>query len=297
MKKRLAVIWVKRDARLADNACFAEADKLGLEVLPFFCFEPSVLAATDTSDMHIHAQWQALKGLRQALRKIKADIVIAHGEIIGKLTKLHDQVPFSHLFAHEEIGNNITFQRDKAVAKWWSRDKNGNMNDSLVNYRGENTATDTEVKTDQASENSRTANLGYELLKKSYIAVYEISNLRTMTEVYDAMDAARKKTAEKTKKPFTPVERKEEGWYIDYNMYVLKLDWTDSLQQMFWNDFWVDSNTKDKRSERIKNFDKNIFPLEFVTTVSGLVISTQSNNPDDYGPLKGKRLSMEELLV
>lgn len=118
MKKRLAVIWVKRDARLADNACFAEADKLGLEVLPFFCFEPSVLAATDTSDMHIHAQWQALKGLRQALRKIKADIVIAHGEIIGKLTKLHDQVPFSHLFAHEEIGNNITFQRDKAVAKW-----------------------------------------------------------------------------------------------------------------------------------------------------------------------------------
>lgn len=118
MTKPTAVIWVKRDARLTDNPCLVEADRLGLDALPFFCFEPSVLAANDSSDMHVQAQWQALKGLRQLLRQIGSDIVIAHGEVVEKLSKLYERIPFTHLFAHEEIGNDITFKRDRAVAKW-----------------------------------------------------------------------------------------------------------------------------------------------------------------------------------
>lgn len=118
MTKPTAVIWVKRDARLTDNPCLVEADRLGLDALPFFCFEPSVLVANDSSDMHVQAQWQALKGLRQLLRQIGSDIVIAHGEVVEKLSKLYERIPFTHLFAHEEIGNDITFKRDRAVAKW-----------------------------------------------------------------------------------------------------------------------------------------------------------------------------------
>jgi deoxyribodipyrimidine photo-lyase len=114
----VAVWWVKRDARLADNACLAEADRHGLDVLPFFCFEPSVLAADDTSDMHVHAQGQAATGLRIALRHRGADLVIAHGEVAEKLAKLHARVPFTHVFSHEEVGNDITFRRDRAVAAW-----------------------------------------------------------------------------------------------------------------------------------------------------------------------------------
>ncbi|NBR05373.1 MAG: hypothetical protein EBT92_06345 [Planctomycetes bacterium] len=118
MKKGPAVIWVKRDARLADNACLAEVDRLELNAIPFFCFEPSVLTANDSSEMHIQAQWQAINGLRQKLRDLGSDIVIAYGEVIEKLNKLYERMPFAYLFAHEEIGNNITFRRDQAVAQW-----------------------------------------------------------------------------------------------------------------------------------------------------------------------------------
>jgi deoxyribodipyrimidine photo-lyase len=118
VSRPVAVWWVKRDARLADNACLAEADRLGLDVLPLFCFEPSLLVATDTSDMHTHAQWQAVAGLRADLRTHGADLVVAHGEVVEKLTKLHARVPFTHLFCHEEVGNDITFRRDRAVADW-----------------------------------------------------------------------------------------------------------------------------------------------------------------------------------
>lgn len=118
MTRTVAVWWVKRDARLADNACLAEAERLGLDLLPFFCLEPSLLAADDTSAMHAHAQWQAVGGLRRSLRERNADVVIAHGEAVEKLPKLHALVPFTHLFAHEEVGNDLTFRRDRAVAAW-----------------------------------------------------------------------------------------------------------------------------------------------------------------------------------
>ncbi|MFO1001305.1 MAG: FAD-binding domain-containing protein [Planctomycetaceae bacterium] len=117
----VAIWWVKRDARLADNACLTEAERLGLDVLPFFAFEPSLLAADDTSEMHIQTQWQAVSGLRTSLRTHKADIIIAHGEVVEKLAKLHAIVPFTHVLAHEEIGNDLTFRRDKAVADWCRR--------------------------------------------------------------------------------------------------------------------------------------------------------------------------------
>ena len=114
----VVVWWVKRDARLLDNAPLAEAARLGVAVLPLFCVEPSLAAATDTSDMHLQAQWQAVGHLRDELRRRGADILIAHGEVTDKLAKLAARVPFTHLFAHEEVGNAVTFRRDVAVADW-----------------------------------------------------------------------------------------------------------------------------------------------------------------------------------
>ena len=113
-----AIWWVKRDVRLADNACLVAAHEAGLEVVPLFCVEPSVLAAEDSSALHSQAQWQAVVSLRQALRERQSDIVIAHGEMVEKLAKLSTRLPFTHLFAHEEIGNDLTFSRDRAVAAW-----------------------------------------------------------------------------------------------------------------------------------------------------------------------------------
>ena len=118
MSQALAVWWVKRDARLADNACLAEAEALGLDILPFFCVEPSLMAATDTSAMHAHAWWQAVSALRAGLRDRNSDILIAHGEVVEKLAKLHARIPFTTLFSHQEVGNGLTYKRDQAVAAW-----------------------------------------------------------------------------------------------------------------------------------------------------------------------------------
>ena len=118
MSRPIAVWLVKRDARLADNTCLTEANALGFDVLPFFCLEPSLMAAADNSAMHTQAMWQAVSSLRCSLRERKADILIAHGEVVEKLAKLRTRISFTHLFSHQEVGNGITYQRDLAVAKW-----------------------------------------------------------------------------------------------------------------------------------------------------------------------------------
>lgn len=118
MSRPLAVWWVKRDARLADNACLAEAATAGDDLLPFHCVEPSVTGAADYSAMHAHASWQAVVALRESLRARGADMVIAHGEAVEKLAKLHRLLPFHRLLSHEEVGNDLTYRRDLAVAAW-----------------------------------------------------------------------------------------------------------------------------------------------------------------------------------
>ncbi|MEZ6143082.1 MAG: FAD-binding domain-containing protein [Zavarzinella sp.] len=110
--------WVKRDARLHDNAVLHAAQQLRATVLPIFCWEPTIINASDYSDMHCHAQWQAVRSLRQQLRARNLDLLIAHGDVVEKLAKLHAVLPFTHMGSHEEVGNNLTYQRDRAVAQW-----------------------------------------------------------------------------------------------------------------------------------------------------------------------------------
>jgi deoxyribodipyrimidine photo-lyase len=118
VNRPVVVWWVKRDARLADNACLTEAHFRDVDVLPFFCVEPTLLSAEDTSAMHIQAQWQAVTELRMSLREHGADVLIAHGEVVEKLAKLRAIIPFMALFCHEETGNALTYQRDRQVAAW-----------------------------------------------------------------------------------------------------------------------------------------------------------------------------------
>lgn len=113
-----AVWWIKRDFRLADNLALTEALAKCDEVIPLFVFEPEHLALPDTSPMHVHAWTQALTDLRANLQHSGGDLLIARGDIRHVLTELQQRYPFTHLFSHEETGNNWTYRRDLAVRDW-----------------------------------------------------------------------------------------------------------------------------------------------------------------------------------
>ena len=117
MKDR-CIYWLKRDFRLADNPALSAAVQTHAEVVPVFILEPLAVSTPETSAFHLHAQLDAFNALRRSLHLRSRPLHFAHREVIDLLEELYRKEPFGHLVSHQEIGNNRTYDRDKAVAKW-----------------------------------------------------------------------------------------------------------------------------------------------------------------------------------
>ena len=110
--------WIKRDFRISDNHCLYLAAESSEEVIPFFCWEPSVIEADDYGTFHLQAQWQGLRGLSASLQKRGSGLVERFGEVIDELGALFQKYPFQCIRSYQETGNDITFRRDRAVHAW-----------------------------------------------------------------------------------------------------------------------------------------------------------------------------------
>ena len=111
------VVWFKRDLRLHDHAPLAQAAASG-PVVALHITEPSLLAS-DLFDAS-HAQFidQSLADLAQALAARGGCLVRRWGEAVPVLDALHAATRFTHLWSHEEIGQRLTWDRDRAVLAW-----------------------------------------------------------------------------------------------------------------------------------------------------------------------------------
>ena len=113
-----SVWWIKRDFRVSDNHCLYLSTESSMEVIPFFCWEPSILGGEDYGSFHLQAQWQALGGLSASLKKRGSGIVERMGELVEALDRLHCELPFQRLHSYQETGNDLTFRRDREVRAW-----------------------------------------------------------------------------------------------------------------------------------------------------------------------------------
>ncbi len=111
------VVWLKRDLRLRDHQPLFQAAKQD-ELIILYVYEPSVMTAEDFDACHLEFINQSLTELDEALASLGAHITYRHGEVVEVLDRLHHEHRFSRIWSHEETGNAITYDRDKAVARW-----------------------------------------------------------------------------------------------------------------------------------------------------------------------------------
>jgi len=114
----LAIYWIKRDFRLHDNPALTQALQECDNVVPLYILEPSFLTAPETSAFHVHAVTDALHDLRKKFQKQKKDVAVIRGAVISTLELLYKKKKFQKIYAHEEIGVERTFARDRAVIDW-----------------------------------------------------------------------------------------------------------------------------------------------------------------------------------
>jgi deoxyribodipyrimidine photo-lyase len=112
-----AIVWFKRDLRLADHAPLAAAAACDAAA-GLFVIEPEWLASAEFDAQHLEFTLACLAPLRNALAARGLPLLVRVGSLPQVLADLHAQTHFSHLFSHEETGSGWTYSRDIAVAAW-----------------------------------------------------------------------------------------------------------------------------------------------------------------------------------
>lgn len=117
ISKKINVIWLKRDLRIQDHACFYHASILGLPTIVLFCFEPSLSFHYDFDIRH----WRFI---RQSLEDMEASlgrnfITVFHREVYEAFEEIQRTYKIQNVYSYEETGVHLTFERDLKMREYF----------------------------------------------------------------------------------------------------------------------------------------------------------------------------------
>jgi len=111
-----ALVWFKRDLRLADHAPLAAAIASGRPVLLVYCFEQAQLDDPHYDPRHWRFVWESLQDLRSRLPTEGPRLQICQGSMDSVLRDLIHRDLLHSVYSHEETGLEVTYALDRGVA-------------------------------------------------------------------------------------------------------------------------------------------------------------------------------------
>ena len=111
------IVWFKRDLRVEDHAPLWHAAQQG-RILPIYIAEPAYWQQPDTSLRQQAFIEECLFDLDRALRNLGVGLSALTGDAVSVLESLRVRWGQVVVHAHEETGNDWTFQRDRQVRQW-----------------------------------------------------------------------------------------------------------------------------------------------------------------------------------
>ena len=115
MKPQL--VWLKKDLRIQDHEPLRLASEKG-PVICLYVYELSWMQAPDFDAMHLHFINQSLTELAQELEDLGGRLITRVGEVVDVLEDIYQEESFEAIWAHQETGNDQSYQRDLAVHQW-----------------------------------------------------------------------------------------------------------------------------------------------------------------------------------
>ena len=177
---------------------------------------------------------------------------------------------------------------NKLVAKWFDRKPDGTMDMDLIGQRGSYNATEMAAKiaSNSARGLSSLADAGEELIGNTFVVV---SKLNFVSNEYAAAAVRAVAYAAASRIPSSlgqtlaqkaadmVYNKTKEGYSVWTTSYLYKLMWNDSISAVFYNDLWMNKNTKDTARNSKFNYS-DIFGMEFVGSEKSSSLVTFSLN-------------------
>jgi len=160
------------------------------------------------------------------------------------------------------------------VAKWYGRNQDGGFDMALIGERGlyDASALDQDIAKGAVKGNALLADAGEELIGKTFVVfnkMHFVENepiaakakeiaLMAASKIPNALAQSASKAAAEVAYLAT-----KEGYTVMTTSYLYKLDWNDSIANIFYTDLWMNKGTVDE--VRKKAFDEsNLFSLSYI---------------------------------
>jgi deoxyribodipyrimidine photo-lyase len=115
IKKKVNIVWFKRDLRLMDHEPLFMASQSEYPMLLIYIFEPSLMDFDDSDIRHWRFVYESLQYLNSRMKELNSQIYIFHNEAKIIFESLINKYDVLQVFSHEEIGNKMSFDRDIAM--------------------------------------------------------------------------------------------------------------------------------------------------------------------------------------
>ncbi len=120
-KSPINIVWFKRDLRFTDHEPLYRALASDIPTLLVYFFEPSLIAFPDSDVRHWRFVHESLVEMQGRLEDRNGKLYLFHSEVLPVFQALSEAYEIRTIFSHEEIGNGLSFQRDKDVAAFCKR--------------------------------------------------------------------------------------------------------------------------------------------------------------------------------
>lgn len=117
-KKKINIVWLKRDLRLRDHMPLFKAEKAGTPYLILYIFEPTIIVHYDTSLRHLQFIYHSIKYLNRELKIYNRRVELLYGNSINIYNDILSKYDIGTIFSYQESGTNITWNRDKKIKKF-----------------------------------------------------------------------------------------------------------------------------------------------------------------------------------
>ena len=201
--------------------------------------------------------------------------------------------------ASKKIKNLVeeNFIPSKIIAFWFNQQEDGSFKMDRIAERGQYNATIEDI--DQAMLTKRGLNMiqdaGLNLIDKSHILIFDVTNIKTMAEVAKAR-GSKADDGQNTILGNSMNPAKKNGYKGDVKLYLYKIDFTDSIASIFYNNYWVnESDDAQRKSERKEALSTFKFPLSFVMEFS--VTKSGDEIKQGYAGAPSRAKSSEELFT
>ncbi|MES2761078.1 MAG: hypothetical protein V4677_02685 [Bacteroidota bacterium] len=181
------------------------------------------------------------------------------------------------------------------VAKWFNRSEKGTFNMNLISERGSYDASALDISNAKSSARglSTVSDAGEELIGNTFVVVNRF-NYVTMESITAATQklgnfamalaaASGNTVSSEVRQATDSIAKQITGYAVQSTSYLYKLVWNDSIEAVFYQNYWMDDNSFDPAKKEA--FDNtNLFTLELIgdeRANAAILEARNSNKPQN----------------